>query len=153
MCIRDRYKIPISVLEQYPNQEIVFFLVPNGGNNGLTDGQTITFTANSGGYKNSASSQSDWVFFSNRTMNPDDVSKVRFNSENWQWWEDLLNGDDDYDDFKVYYEMMQPGSDYKYEGIEAYVFGEDMPDPVKIPVIVKEKCTDPQFDNLSLIHI
>ena len=142
-----QYKIPISVLEQYPNQEIVFFLVPNGGNNGLTDGQTITFTANSGGYKNSASSQSDWVFFSNRKMNPDDVSKVRFNSENWQWWEDLLNGDDDYDDFKVYYEMMQPGSDYKYEGIEAYVFGEDMPDPVKIPVIVKEKCTDPQFDN------
>ena len=142
-----QYKIPISVLEQYPNQEIVFFLVPNGGNNGLTDGQTITFTANSGGYKNSASSQSDWVFFSNRKMNPDDVSKVRFNSENWQWWEDLLNGDDDYDDFKVYYEMMQPGSDYKYEGIEAYVFGEDMPDPVKIPVLVKEKCTDPQFDN------
>ena len=142
-----QYKIPISVLEQYPNQEIVFFLVPNGGNNGLTDGQTITFTANSGGYKNSASSQSDWVFFSNRTMNPDDVSKVRFNSENWQWWEDLLNGDDDYDDFKVYYEMMQPGSDYKYEGIEGYVFGEDMPDPVKIPVIVKEKCTDPAFDN------
>ena len=49
------------------------------------------------------------MFFSNRKMNPDDVSKVRFNSENWQWWEDLLNGDDDYDDFKVYYEMMQPG--------------------------------------------
>ena len=143
-----QYTIPISTLEQYPNQEIVFFLVPNGGNNGLTDGQTITFTTDSGGYKNSASSQSDWVFFSNRLMNPSDGSKVRFTGDNWQQWEDLLSGDDDYDDFKVYYEMMQPGSDYNYEGIECYVFADDIPDPVTVPVIVKEQCKDPQFDNV-----
>ena len=50
------------------------------------------------------------------------TSKVKFKSNNWQWWEDLLNGDDDYDDFKIYYEMLQPGGDYKYDGIECYVF-------------------------------
>ena len=89
-------------------------MIPDG-NGGVSDGQSITFNPQSRGYKHSASTENGWVFFSNRKMNPTEsqgsasTSKVKFKSNNWQWWEDLLNGDDDYDDFKIYYEMLQPG--------------------------------------------
>ena len=146
-----QYTIPYDVLIQYPRKEIVFFLVPDG-NGGLSSGQDISFTYQNPGWKNSASTENDWVFFSNSKMNPTESqgsssrSKVRYNGNNWQWWEDLLDGDDDYDDFKVYYEYMMPGSDYKYDGIECYVFEEPSPTPIMMDVIVREQCEKPLFD-------
>ena len=149
-----QYKIPLDVLLQYPNKYIVFFLIPDG-NGGVSSGQSISFNSQSPqGYKHSASTENGWVFFSYRKMNPTEdqgsasTSKVRFNGNNWQWWEDLLDGDDDYDDFKIYYEMMQPGGDYKYEGIECYVFDNPSPPKVMIPIIVKEQCSNPNFDGI-----
>lgn len=148
-----QYKIPQSVLRQYVGKEIVFFLIPDGNRNGVPSG-TITFTQSGDGFKHSSSNQNDWVFFSNKNMNPDNRSKVRYQGNNWQWWEDLLDGDDDYDDFKIYYEFTQPGGSYDYEGIQCYVFGEEAPVPVKIPVIVRETCTDPLFEsNFKDVHL
>ena len=141
-----QYKIPQSVLRQYPGKDIVFFLIPDGNRNGVPSGN-ITFTQSGDGWKHSSSNQSNWVFFSNKKMNPGNRSKVRYQGNNWQWWEDLLNGDDDYDDFKVYYEFTQPGGTYDYEGIQCYVFGEPAPEPVKIPVIVRQQCDSPLFES------
>ena len=147
-----QFRIELSTLQQYPHKDIVFFLIPDG-NGGVSDGQSITFNPQSRGYKHSASTENGWVFFSNRKMNPTEsqgsasTSKVKFKSNNWQWWEDLLNGDDDYDDFKIYYEMLQPGGDYKYDGIECYVFDQPSPEKVMMDIIVKEQCSNPNFDS------
>ena len=40
----------------------------------------------------------------------------------WQYWEDLLNGDNDYDDMKMSYRVQYGDSGYLYEGIQCFVY-------------------------------
>lgn len=145
-----QYEIPVDVLNQYKNKEIVFFLVPDGGSNGLSSGQSISFSSNGNAYTNSASAQSNWVFFSNRKMNPDKRNKVKYQGGHEQWWEDLhgSDSDEDYDDFKVTYRVGWVGSEWLYEGIACYVFAEDAPPPIMIPIMVREGCEEPLFNGI-----
>jgi|SaaInlV_100m_DNA_5_1039725.scaffolds.fasta_scaffold02999_3 hypothetical protein len=143
-----QYQIPVDVLNQYKNKEVVFFLVPDGGSNGLSNGQSISFSSNGNAFTNSASAQSNWVFFSNHKMNPDQRNKVKFHAGHEQWWEDLhgSDSDEDYDDFKVTYRVAWVGSEWLYEGIACYVFGQPAPPPIMIPILVRENCEDPLFN-------
>ena len=145
-----QYQIPVSVLNSYRNKEIVFFLIPDGGDNGISSGQSITFSANGNAYKNSASVEDNWVFFTNHLMNPDKRNKVKFHGNHEQWWEDLhgSDSDEDYNDFKVSYRVGWVGSEWIYEGIACYVFEEDAPPPIMIPIVVRENCQDPLFNKI-----
>jgi hypothetical protein len=143
-----QYQIPVDVLNTYRNKEIVFFLIPDGGDNGISDNQSVTFSSNGNAFQNSASVEDNWVFFSNHLMNPDKRNKVKFHGNHEQWWEDLHgpDSDEDYNDFKVTYKVGWVGSEWVYEGIACYVFGEDAPPPIMIPIVVRENCQDPLFN-------
>ena len=81
-------------------------------------------------------------------MNPDRRNKVKFQGGHEQWWEDLhgSDSDEDYDDFKVTYRVAWVGSEWRYEGIACYVFGQPAPPPIMIPILVREGCEDPLFN-------
>jgi len=145
-----QYQIPVSVLNTYKNKEIVFFLIPDGGSNGISDGQSISFSSSGNAYQNSASVENNWVFFTNHLMNPDKRNKVKYHGNHEQWWEDLHgpDSDEDYNDFKVSYRVGWVGSEWLYEGIACYVFGEDAPPPIMIPITVRENCQDPLFNKI-----
>jgi len=143
-----QYSIPLSTLKSYKGKYLVFFMIPNGNSGGLSDGQSISFSRQAPGWKHSSSVEGDWVFFSNNLMNPNQDSKVVFHGNDWQWWEDLLNGDDDFDDFKVRYEISTPGSEWEYEGIECYVYDRDRPEPIEIDIMVREGCNENIFDDV-----
>ena len=142
-----QFEIPLTVLKQYPNQRMGFYLIPNGNNYGVSDNDSPSLYASGSGWKRSGgSAQSDWVFFSDPYMNPDNRTKTRWVGDNWQWWEDLLNGDDDYTDFKVHYEVLAPGSAYKYEGVQCYVYEDPNPPRITIPIKTKDNCATQTFD-------
>lgn len=142
-----QYTIPVDVLRANKCREIVFFLVPNGGSNGLSSGQSISFSRSAPGWKNSASVEDDWVFFVNPDMNPDRTNKVKYNGNHEQWWEDLHgpNSDEDYDDFKVTYRVGFLASEYDFEGIECYVYDKPKPDPILVDILVRDQCEEPLF--------
>ena len=142
-----QFEIPLTVLKQYPNKQMGFYLIPNGNNYGVSDNDSPTFTADGSGWKRSGgSAQSGWVFFSDPYMNPDNRTKTRWVGDNWQWWEDLLNGDDDYTDFKVHYEVLAPGSAYRYEGVQCYLYEGEAPPRTTIPIKTKDECSTATFD-------
>ena len=142
-----QFEIPITVLKQYANKQMGFYLIPDGHDYGVADNDSPTFTVSGDGWKRSGgSAQSDWVFFSNPNMNPGNRTKTRWTGDNWQWWEDLLNGDDDYDDFKVHFEVMAPGSAYRYEGVQCYLYESEAPPRTTIPIKTKDECATKTFD-------
>lgn len=134
------YTIPLGVLAQYPGKYIGFYLVPDGNRNGISVGDSLSFYKSGGGWKRNNTAESNYVFFSNPKMNPGNRSKTRWQGENWQWWEDLLSGDDDYDDFKVWYEVNSGTSAYVYEGLQCYVFANPTPERVYVPVVPQDRC-------------
>lgn len=139
--------IPKATLQLYAGRPLGFFIVPNGANFGCTDGAYLSMYASGGGFKHSGgSSEQGYIFFSDRRMNPGNRSKTRWVGNNWQWWEDLLNGDDDYDDVKVRYELRTTGFSYDYEGVQCYVFPNLNPPKTYMPITPKDKCATLNFN-------
>ena len=143
-----QYTIPVSTLKQYAGKDIVFFLIPDGNGGVGSNGSSISFSSNGNAYQHPASVEGNWVFFANQKMNPDQRNKVRFHGPGEQWWEDLhgSDSDEDYDDFKLLYRVAHPGSTWKYEGIECYVYDQPAPAPTLIDILVRDQCAEPLFN-------
>ena len=145
-----QYQIPIDVLRQHSGKEIVFFLLPDGGDRGASDNQEVSMSKSGNHYHTDLSNQNGHVFFANPKMNNDNRNKVKFHGNHEQWWEDLdgSDSDEDYDDFKLSYRVQFAGSEWEYEGIECYVYDRPAPPPTLIPIIVREQCNEPLFNGI-----
>jgi len=151
-----QHVIPLTVLQQYKGGNIGFMLVSNGAQlNSYSVGDTFTNFVEQGiGYRINgvSTSESNYVLFSNDQLNPEgSISNSRdytvWKGEHWQWWEDLVNGDSDFDDCKFWHEVLWQGGSTQYEGIECYVWGEDRPTPVVKPLLQKNSCDPRLFKN------
>jgi len=135
------YKVPLSILRQYAGGNVGFFLVPDGNRNGASNGQSVTFSDTGNGWRSSLNSaESNYTLFSDHRINYNKKDFTRWEGDNYQWWEDLLNGDDDYDDCKMFYWVQYGISTYLYEGIAAYVFRDNAPPRVEIPIQTRTPC-------------
>ena len=142
-----------TVLNQYAPCKIGFVLVPNGfdagQNNGtINQGDLLTFsqTTNNGAWRtNLNSQQQNLSMFSERRLNWKQKNFTRWTSRWWQWWEDLLDGDEDYNDVKISYRMSYNGSPWFYEGITGYVFGQLVEPEYEVLESIKS-CEDFLFD-------
>lgn len=118
------YTIPAATINQYAPCRLGFFLVPDGNRkNSLSVGQSVTFTDTGNGWKsNLASAESNYTFFSEKRLNVNKKRFTRWTSTWWQWWEDLISGDDDYDDVKISFRLGYENSNWYFEGVQCYVF-------------------------------
>ena len=96
-------------------------MVPNGytaNGSSVAQNDVLTFSQTSNGWRtNLNSAEQNLSMFSERRLNWNNKNFTKWTSRWWQWWEDLLNGDDDYDDMKISYRMSYNGSPWYYEGI------------------------------------
>tara|TARA_A100001388_G_scaffold22511_1_gene14740 strand:+ start:453 stop:4841 length:4389 start_codon:yes stop_codon:yes gene_type:complete len=148
-----QHMIPINILQQYKGGNLGFLLVSNGAQlNSYNVGDTFTnFSQLSDGWRidGVSSSESNYVLFSDESLNPEgSVSDSRdytvWKGDHWQWWEDLISGDSDFDDCKFWHEVVWAGGATAYEGIECYVWREDKPPSITKPLLSKSDC-DPRL--------
>lgn len=129
-----RVTVPKSILEQYAGGTMGFFLLPNGaGLQSLSKGQQVTFSAQGGGHRADgiSTSEGNYALFSDKKWNPNgNKDFTKWKGSNKQMWEDLINGDDDYDDLKLWHKVEWSANGYIFEGIQCYVYGTDRPTPV-----------------------
>ena len=137
------YTIPSSEVNQYAPCRLGFFLVPDGNRkNSLSIGQSVSFSDTGNGWRSNLSSdQSNYTFFSERRLNINKKRFSRWTSTWWQWWEDLIDGDDDYDDVKISFRLGYANSNWYFEGIQCYVFT-DLKAPVYRDLNYSEGCED-----------
>ncbi len=134
-----------SFLQQYGNGTMGFFLIPNGGGqNSLSIGQTVTFTPLGDGFSavGITTAQSNYCMFSDRFWNPNDKDYTKWHGTSHQMWEDLLNGDDDYDDLKLWHNVQWSYNGWIYEGITGYVYGKAAPEKVMKKLTNNTVCDD-----------
>ena len=90
--------------------------------------------------------QSNYVFFSDRDWNPLIGSPptrkdfTKWQGKNNQFWEDLLNGDDDYNDLKFWHRLGWTYDGFMYEGIQCYVYGVEAPPKIMRKIDPSTKC-------------
>ena len=141
-------RIPLDKLKEYAGGYLGFFIVPDGNDqNSVSDGDTVSFseTSNNGGWRtNLDSAEQDLAMFSDARLNWKDKDFTRLQGR-YQWWEDLLDGDEDYDDFKVLYNLAWNGSGYLYEGIQCYVYRDPNPPKVLLPNVQRTPCDPRKF--------
>lgn len=148
-------KIPKEELNQYIPCSLGFGIVPDGDgvNGGVSEGDTLTFSDTGNGWRsNLNSAESNLSFFSQRKFNRNNKEYTKWPNRSWMYWEDLINGDDDYDDVKFSYRVRYGRSEYYYEGIQCFVF-ENPANPVYADLTPKEcgttAFTEP-FQNVEL---
>jgi len=141
-----------SELQQYKGGTMGFFLLSDGaGQNSLSVNQTFNFNSHSSGYgpgfrgSGISTKENNYALFSDKKWNPEDEKDyTKWKGPNKQMWEDLIDGDDDYDDLILWHTVeftAYPG--YIYEGIQCYVFADDRPEPVMLKIDLSNPC-DPQ---------
>lgn len=143
----NRFAVPAAALNNHQGGTMGFFLIPDGAaRNSLSTGQVINFSPQSDGFRGDGigTAQSNYCLFSDNRWNPGDKDMTKWKGRNKQLWEDLLNGDDDYDDLKFWHKVQWTSNGYWFEGIQCYVFENDAPEPV-YRKIVPSNC-----DNRSL---
>ena len=145
--------VPSAKLEQYAGGTMGFFLLSDGnGRNTLTMNQEFTFdelnSPHPEGYRGTGinTAQSNYVFFSDRRWNPllgDPAARkdfTKWQGKNNQFWEDLLNGDDDYNDLKFWHRLGWTYDGFMYEGIQCYVYGVEAPPKIMRKIDPATKC-------------
>lgn len=141
-----------SELENYAGGTMGFFLIPDGaGQNSLSVNQTFSINSHSSGHGDGfrgsgiSSRENNYILLSDKKWNPEDEKDyTKWKGPNKQMWEDLIDGDDDYDDLILWHTVeftTYPG--YVYEGIQCYVFANDRPEPVMLKIDLSNPC-DPQ---------
>ena len=141
------YKVPADELNQYIPCKLGFFMIPDGDGRGTSRGDAVTFSTLNGGWRvdQSGSAQNNNTWFSQKHLNPGGKDMTKWPDRTWQYWEDLLNGDDDYNDMKQSYHLRYGDSEYLYEGIQCYVFDRDA-NPVYEDITSVDKCEERVFD-------
>ena len=144
-------KIPRDEINSYMPCNLGFFIISDGNNGAAFDGQDITFSPHNNSHgpgwttnENSHPKQNGYVFFSDRRLNPDKRDQTKWPDNVWQYWEDLFDGDEDYNDVRISYRVGYGESEYYYEGIECYVFSEPA-QPVMANINVQDDCEKKAF--------
>lgn len=153
-------EIPVNTLTTYAGGYVGFFLIPGGNaDTNISDGSQVTFTevAINGqrayrayrngnlvyaraGVSGNANGGENYIFFSDNQLNPYQKVWTRWSGK-IQGWEDWYGGDDDYDDIQVDYNVKwKNGTNYKAEGIQCYVFKEDVLPKVYMTSQVRVGC-------------
>jgi len=135
--------ISIQYLEQYAGGTMGFFMIPNGaGNQSLSRGQEINFEALNDGYRGTgiASSQSNYIFFSDNRWNTGDKDFTKWSGSGHQFWEDQISGDDDYDDLKFYHKVEWWAGEPVHDGVLGYVYENAAPPKITKPVTDARPC-------------
>jgi len=134
-------------LNEYAGGTMGFFLIPNGGGqNSLSIMQELTFTPLNSPYTGGFSAvgittaQNNYCLFSDRTWNPMQKDQTKWQGKNNQFWEDLINGDDDYDDLRFWHRLGWTYGGYKYEGVQCYVYAGAAPEKVMRKIDPSTKC-------------
>lgn len=148
--------VPAAKLAQYAGGTMGFFLLPNGKgqNSGLSQDQEIDFNSHSSGYgpgfrgNGIGTNENDYALFSDREWNPEDQKDfTKWKGANRQMWEDLIDGDDDYDDLHLWHQVEWstfPG--YIYEGVQCWVYNQDRPTPINININLEQQCEQRDFN-------
>ena len=139
--------VPSGKLSQYAGGTMGFFLIPDGGGqNSLTINQEIAFESYNviydGGFRGTgiSTAQSNYCLFSDREWNPKKKDQTKWQGKNNQFWEDLIDGDDDYDDLRFWHRIGWTYGGYVYEGIQCYVYAGAAPEKVMRKVDPSVKC-------------
>ena len=132
-----------------------FFLIPDGADyTTFSVGQEITFTSQSDGFRGDgiSSAENNYVLFSDSDWNPDNKDFTKWDGDQYQYWEDLINGDDDYDDCKFWHKVNWTDDGYVYEGIECYVYRDPAPEKIMQPIENKSPC-DSRMSNRTFADV
>jgi len=146
--------LSVSELEAYAGGTMGFFLLSDGaGQNSLSTNQTFSINSHSNGhgpgFRGSGidTKENDYILFSDKKWNPEDEKDyTKWKGPNKQMWEDLIDGDDDYDDLILWHTVeftAYPG--YRYEGVQCYVYAEDRPEPVMLKIDLSNPCDGQAF--------
>jgi len=136
--------IPSAKLNSYSGGTMGFFLIPNGGNlNSLAMNGIISFEALGAGFRGVGvnSAQQNYIFFSDRQWNPQNQKDyTKWQGANTQLWEDLLDGDDDYNDVRLWHQVGWDFDGYMYEGVQCYLYGKEAPEKIMRKIDPRVKC-------------
>jgi len=135
--------VPVSLLQQYKGGTLGFFLIPDGNSrNSLSKGQNVTFSAQGDGFRGNgiSTAQSNYCLFSDKKWNPGKKDQTKWKGNKKQMWEDLINGDDDYDDLRLWHKLEWTSNGYIYEGVQCYVYETDAPPKVYAPPYKPNNC-------------
>ena len=143
-----------SELEPYAGGTMGFFLLSDGADqNSLSVNQTFDIQSHSNGHgpgfrgQGIDTKENDYILFSDKKWNPEDEKDyTKWKGPNKQMWEDLIDGDDDYDDLILWHDVeftAYPG--YVYEGVQCWVYAEDRPEPVMLKIDLSNPCEGQAF--------
>lgn len=148
--------VPAAKLALYAGGTMGFFLLPDGKgrNSGLSQNQEVSFNSHSSGYgpgfrgNGIDTNENDYALFSDREWNPEDQKDfTKWKGANRQMWEDLIDGDDDYDDLHLWHQVEWstfPG--YIYEGVQCWVYNQERPTPINININLEQQCEQRDFN-------
>lgn len=149
----NRITVSASEYQAYPGGTIGFFIIPNGaGYRSFTQGESLTFTplgnGSSAGFRGVGitSAEGNYCLFSDKQWNKFKIDQTKWVG-NQQYWEDLINGDNDYDDLRFWHKMEYTNNGYNYEGIQCYVYANDRPTPTYAPKFNPNPCETRMFVN------
>ena len=141
--------VPSAKLNDYAGGTMGFFLIPNGGNlnslvmNGIISFEALNTGGNGPGFRGVGvnSAQQNYIFFSDKQWNPQNQKDyTKWQGANTQLWEDLLDGDDDYNDVRLWHKVGWDFDGYMYEGIQCYVYSKAAPEKVMRKIDPRVKC-------------
>ena len=146
--------LSVSELEAYAGGTMGFFLLSDGADqNSLSVNQTFSIQSHSNGHgpgfrgNGIDTKEQDYILFSDKKWNPEDEKDyTKWKGPNKQMWEDLIDGDDDYDDLILWHDVeftAYPG--YRYEGVQCYVYATDRPEPVMLKIDLSNPCEGQAF--------
>ena len=140
--------IPSQQLQNFAGGTMGFFLISNGAqvNPTFQVNQVIDFeplnAPYSGGFRGTGinSSQSNYCLFGDNEWNPMKKDQTKWHGRSHQFWEDLIAGDDDYNDLKIWHDVRYTFDGYTYEGIQCYVYPTAAPEKVFRKLNNETKC-------------
>ena len=150
-----RIEIDPSEFNGFEKHTMGFFLIPDGADyTTFSVGQEITFSSQSDGFRGDgiSSAENNYVLFSDSDWNPDNKDFTKWDGDQYQYWEDLINGDDDYDDCKFWHKVNWTDDGYVYEGIECYVYRDAAPEKIMQPIENKSPC-DSRMSNRTFSDV
>ena len=145
--------VPNAQLLSYAGGTMGFFLVPDGGDeNTFNSNQEFLFeplnSPHDGGFRGTGinSAQSNYILFSDRRWNPKKKDQTKWQGKDIQMWEDLIAGDDDYNDLRFWHKLGWTFGGYVYEGIQGYTYSKLPPPKVMRKIDPAVKCDERILD-------
>ena len=145
--------VPNAQLLSYAGGSMGFFLVPDGGDeNTFNSNQEFLFeplnAPHDGGFRGTGinSAQSNYILFSDRRWNPNKKDQTKWQGKDIQMWEDLIDGDDDYNDLRFWHKLGWTFGGYVYEGIQGYTYSKLPPPKVMRKIDPAVKCDERILD-------